>query len=250
MLKYLIFFTLILLIQNEFNSNQIYYLRDVYNLFKSPKIPVIEKFEEMILKSEENRLNKGNNDLLEVQIKKFGFNLKENVHLKVSFAKNKKKAKDDIIKYIEEKNMRDKHDKELAELFTQGIEYDNIQWRKYDLLISTKGTINALSILTKKTPNECVTIYFTSMGKLKYSSSTFVLINKSINIDNPFNDYFSLTQYERKWCLFCIQKHYMEIAKGNKINIPDKDILIRYYSILSYSLIANELNERYVKPFE
>ena len=76
------------------------------------------------------------------------------------------------------------------------MEYVTKQWKKYDLLFSKGNKIKTLSILTRKIVNKYVTIYFTSINKLDYPYGEFVLINKSINQFNPFNNKYSDSLYD------------------------------------------------------
>ena len=156
-----------------------------------------------------------------------------------------------IYKRCQNKQIRDNGKTKLGEKFTEIITYDIHQWHKYDLLVSQKGKINALSILTKKINTKYVTIYFTSMKKLEYTHKGFVLINKSINEDNPFNNKYSMTEYEFEcYDLIGAICAYEKVASGDKIDIPYLDILIRYYSILSYYAISQAIPTSFKLPFE
>ena len=77
--------------------------------------------------------------------------------------------------------MRKKGKNELGKTFTNIINYDINQWKKYDLLVSQGNKINVLTVITKKIVRKYVTIYFTSLAKLQYTHKDFILINKSIN---------------------------------------------------------------------
>ena len=132
--------------------------------------------------------------------------------------------------------------KHLSDLFSNQINYSN-QWKKFDLLVCEKPKLSALLILTKKIDGKFVTIYFMSLNKITYIHKNFVLINKSINDNNPFNNIYDLTEYDYK------SKLFKEIAKNDKIQLPHIKVLVKYYSIFSYYVIAKVINERFISPF-
>ena len=248
MLKYLVFLTLILFIKNEFSKEEIDYFKSVNVKVKNTRIS-------SDLREKVYALNEPSNALdipsLKEQITSFGFIQTKNDVLKVTTNSKLKYAIESIKKHIYKKEIRDNGKTKLGEKFTEIITYDIHQWHKYDLLVSQKGKINALSILTKKINSKYVTIYFTSMKKLEYTHKGFVLINKSINEDNPFNNKYSMTEYEFEcYDLFGTICAYEEVASGEKIDIPYLDILIRYYSILSYYAISQAIPTSFNLPFE
>ena len=250
MLKYLIFFTLILFIQNQFTYDEKKYLRSVYELTVKTEIDIIQNFKEKFEELYEI-LYLSNSVPLKRQISSLKFNKKEKDELEIDVNDTTTKAINKIKEHIISKDFRKYGNELLANLFTKSMEYDVDQWNKYDLLVCKGNTIKVLSILTKKISNKYVTIYFTSLDRLFYPYGEFVLINKSINKDNPFNNNYSMIHYY----LDCIKARaqrclIIKISSGNYITLKYADILIRYYSILSYNIIAQAIPENFPLPFE
>jgi hypothetical protein len=85
--------------------------------------------------------------------------LKENNILQIKIHDNESSAKNSIKQHIIEKKMRKKEKNELCKTFTNIINYDINQWKKYDLLVSQGNKINVLTVITKKIVRKYVTIY-------------------------------------------------------------------------------------------
>ena len=131
------------------------------------------------------------------------------------------------------------------------MEYLTKQWKKYDLLFSKGNKIKTLSILTRKIGSKYVTIYFTSIDKLDYPYGDFVLINQSINQFNPFNNKYFMIHYMMNYYKNSNpQCSITEISSDDNMKIAYIDILIRYYSILSYYNIAQAIPDKFPLPFE
>ena len=198
MFKHLIFFTLILFIQNNDSDDKKSYLKEIYNLFINTNI--ISNFENNV-----NSLNEPESYLgipkIEEQIKSFGFKILENDVLEIKVHTKKDYAIDSIKDYIYNNKIRLKGKTKLGNTFTNEIIYNNYQWNKYDLLVSQGRKIKELSVFTKKINKKYVSIYFASLSKLDYEYGDFILINKSINQNNPFNNLYSITQYDFN-CVF------------------------------------------------
>ena len=247
MLKYLIFLILILFIKNEFSKEEIDYFKSVNVKVKNTQISAD-------LREKVEALNEPSNVLgipsLKEQIKSFGFTLMDNDKLEIQIYNSEGDAKKAIKKHVKDKKIRKNGKKVLGKTFTEIMTFDINHWHKYDLLVCQGGKINALSILLKIINSKYVTIYFTSLSKLQYAYDGFVLINKSINEANPFNNKYSMTEYDFKcYDLLGIICAYEEVASGEKIDIPYLDILIRYYSILSYYAISQAIPTSFNLPF-
>jgi hypothetical protein len=241
MFKCLIFFTLILFIKNEFTETEKEYLQSVNTLTTSTRTNIIEDFKERY-----NKLIEINffNPSLKEQLYNIGFSEIEKDELIIKEHENENEAKKAIKAYIEEKNFRKYGNDKLGKVFTEKMKYQK-QWSKYDLLYCKGNKIKSLSILTKKIDKEkYATIYFSTFDRIFYEYGEFVLINNSINEDNPFNDIYSMTHLK----LIC---NYRDCQiKSPIIDILlYKNILIRYYSILSYNAIAQAIPANFNKPF-
>ena len=88
------------------------------------------------------------------------------------------------------------------------------------------------------------------MAKLQYTHKDFILINKSINENNPFNNIYSMTEYSFNCILLGTICEYKIIASGKDIQIPYLEILIKYYSIFSYYAISQGIGLGFKLPFE
>ena len=246
MLKHLIFFTLILFIQNISDDEKVY-LKSVYDLVTQSKFNLIDNLKEEVnsLKETDKRLIRSLKD----QIKSFGFQITDQDKLNIVINDTESNAKSFIKSLVVNINIRGNLGrdssklKHLSDLFSNQINYSN-QWKKFDLLVCEKPKLSALLILTKKIDGKFVTIYFMSLNKITYIHKSFVLINKSINDNNPFNNIYDLTEYDYK------SKLFKEIAKNDKIQLPHIKVLVKYYSIFSYYVIAKALNAKFILPFE
>ena len=246
MFKHLIFFTLILFIQNNDSDDKKSYLKEIYNLFINTNI--ISNFENNVNSLNEPELYLGI-PKIEEQIKNFGFKILENDVLEIKVDKNKDEAIDSIKNYIYDNKIRLKGKTKLGNTFTNEIIYNNYQWNKYDLLVSQGRKIKELSVFTKKINKKYVSIYFASLSKLDYEYGDFILINKSINQYNPFNNLYSITQYDFNCVFFGLSCSYDIIASGDNIKTPYAKVLVQYYSILSYYVISQELPANFNVPF-
>ena len=247
MLKHLIFFTLILFIQNISDDEKVY-LKSVYDLVTQSKFNLIDNLKEEVnsLKETDKRLIRSLKD----QIKSFGFQITDQDKLNILVDKKESSAKNFIKSLVVDNKIRGNGKHDLGDLFKNQINYSN-QWKKFDLLVCEKSKIRALLILTKKIDGKFVTIYFMSLNKITYIHKNFVLINKSINDNNPFNNIYDLTEYDyQKKRKYGIIYEYKEFAKNDKIQLPHIKVLVKYYSIFSYYVIAKALNEKFILPFE
>ena len=248
MLKHLIFFTLILFIQNISDDEKVY-LKSVYDLVTQSKFNLIDN-----LKEEVNSLKETDDNsiysLLKDQIRSFGFQITNQDKLNILVDKKESSAKNFIKSLVVDNKIRGNGKHDLGDLFKNQINYSN-QWKKFDLLVCEKPKLSALLILTKKIDGKFVTIYFISLNKITYIHKSFVLINKSINNNNPFNNIYDLTEYDYKSILgLGFIYEYKEIAKNDKIQLPHIKVLVKYYSIFSYYVIAKALNAKFILPFE
>jgi len=246
MFKHLIFFTLILFIQNNDSDDKKSYLKEIYNLFINTNI--ISNFENNVNSLNEPELYLGI-PKIEEQIKNFGFKILENDVLEIKVDKNEDEAIDSIKNYIYDNKIRLKGKTKLGNTFTNEIIYNNYQWNKYDLLVSQGRKIKELSVFTKKINKKYVSIYFASLSKLDYEYGDFILINKSINKNNPFNNFYSITQYDFNCVFFGLACSYDIIASGDNIKTPYAKVLVQYYSILSYYVISQALPANFNVPF-
>jgi len=248
MLKHLIFFTLILFIHN-FSDDEKVYLKSVYDLVIQSKFNIIDN-----LKEEVNSLKETDDNsiysLLKDQIKSFGFQITDQDKLNIVINDTESNAKSYIKSLVVKNKIRGNGKHDLGDSFNNQINYSN-QWKKFDLLVCEKPKIRALLILTKRIDGKFVTIYFMSLNKITYIHKSFVLINKSINDNNPFNNIYDLTEYDyQKKRKYGIIYEYKEVAKNDNIQIPHIKVLVKYYSIFSYYVIAKVINERFISPFE
>ena len=236
MLKYLIFFTLILFIQNEFTDDEKLFLNKIYYLTKTTEIDIIQNFKETLENFHENVVKFVP---LKEQISIKGFIKTEKDEFEIDYKDKKQKAINKIILHIKSKNFIKDGNEVLGNLFTKSIEYGVNQWNKYDLLFTKGNTIKVLSILTKKINNKFVTIYCTSLDKFIYPFREFVLINKSINDSNPFNNNYIIFHYKMECSKYRVPNcSIVPNLFGNRF----ADVLIRYYSILSYNMIAQAIS--------
>ena len=241
MIKYLIFFTLILFIKNEFTETEKEYLQSVNTLTSSTRTNIIEDFKERY-----NKLIVINffDPSLKEQLYNIGFSEIEKDELIIKEHENEKEAKKAIKAYIVEKNFRKYGNDKLGKVFTENMKYQK-QWSKYDLLYCKGNKIKSLSIFTKKINKEkYVTIYFSTFDRIFYEYGDFILINTSINEDNPFNDIYYMTHFK----LNCKYQDCKIMQVLIDITLY-KNILIRYYSILSYYVIAKSIPTNFNKPF-
>ena len=248
MLKHLIFFTLILFIQNISDDEKVY-LKSVYDLVTQSKFNLIDNLKEEVNSLKETDVNSIYSSLKD-QIRAFGFLITNQDTLNILVHNKESTAKSDIKSLVVNNKIRGNGKNDLGDLFSNQIKYSN-QWKKFDLLVCEKSKIRALLILTKKIDGKFVTIYFMSLNKITYIHKNFVLINKSINDNNPFNNIYDLTEYDYKSILgLGIIYEYKEVAKNDKIQLPHIKVLVKYYSIFSYYVIAKALNEKFILPFE
>ena len=240
MLKFLIFFTLILFIQN-YNLNKVEkdYLITINDLTTKTKDDIKKDFEDEITNLEKDTSWQVKTFLN--NFSKSGFNIKEKVSLKILIDKNEYNHKRLIQNYITSiSGFKRKKLADLITLFMDKIKYSDKQWSKSDLLVTKeKNIINTLSIFTKKIDKNYVTVYVITWNKMSYYKS-LILINNSINEDNPFNnkyDYNLLTHSP---------EGYLEYSSSE----PLIRVLVKYYSILSYYAIAQAIPAKFVIPFE
>ena len=248
MLKHLIFFTLILFVQNISDDEKVY-LKSVYDLVTQSKFNLIDNLKEEVNSLKETDVNSIYSSLKD-QIRAFGFLITNQDTLNILVHNKESTAKSDIKSLVVNNKIRGNGKNDLGDLFSNQIKYSN-QWKKFDLLVCEKPKIRALLILTKKIDGKFVTIYFMSLNKITYIHKNFVLINKSINDNNPFNNIYDLTEYDyQKKRKYGIIYEYKEFAKNDKIQLPHIKVLVKYYSIFSYYVIAKALNEKFILPFE
>ena len=86
------------------------------------------------------------------------------------------------------------------------------------------------------------------MEKISYPYGDFIIINKSTASYpyNPFNNNYSLTQYIYSPIIF----NYIKYQIKNETINNFKKLLVKYYSILSYYVIAEAIPASFLKPFE
>ena len=250
MLKYLIFFTLILFIQNNELDEKKDYLKNINFLTKRVENYTykIKEFEEEVDNLIEEKPNSKPKPIKK-QIKESGFVINENIKLNVLINDNENEPKTKIHNLIcNQKTTRKQNNKKelLGKIFTDIIQYSNKQWSKYDLLISKEKKINTLSIFTQLDTKKYVTVIVQTLEKIYYPYGDFIIINKltAPYPYNPFNNNYSLSQYTYDPSKSEYIKFEGEI-KNNLINV-----LVKYYSLLSYYVIAEAIPASFLKPFE
>ena len=148
MLKYLIFFILILFVQNMFTDNEKEYLKSVYKLTVRPEVDIIQNFREKF--KELNEVLFMIFLTLKVQISKIWFQKTLGDELKIEVHDNLNEAINTIKENITKKILGKMEMMYYVIILKNTMEYDIEQWKKYDLLFSKGNKIKALSILTNK----------------------------------------------------------------------------------------------------
>ena len=261
MSKYIIILLLLTSISSKKNKNNDLTeeeknkcLYQIYNLFTNTKnYNIIKDYEELFPLDEENNI------LYSIKLgEEIGrisaFEIKKNDILEIKDFNSEKDAKKSIIKYAEKYEIRDNGINDLGHFFTQQMKYNTNQWSKYDLLVSQKYGISTLSVFTNKYNSRFVNVYFVTIKRVKYPYNDFILINKSENPNNPFNNFYSMEVYRYDYHFQIIrqaEKQYKTVSNDeNKYIHKYKGTLVKYYSILSYYAIANKIKEKFPLPFE
>lgn len=106
------------------------------------------------------------------------------------------------------------------------------QWKKFDLIFSLGQTVSSISVFQKFYDYKFILIYFSSLKKLKFQGK-FILINRSIDYNNPFNNIFdpSILIIDRKFRI-----------------LKEDEILVKYFSVLSYNAFGHLLNLEFILP--
>ena len=229
-------------------------LKQIYDLFSNTKDPnIIKDYEELFPLDEED------NQLYSIKLgEEIGrisaFEIKKNDILNIEDFDSEIKAKQSIINKVVNYKIRDNGKNDLGHFFTQQMKYNSNQWSKYDLLVSQSNEISTLSVFTKKFNSRFVNIYFITIKRVKYPYKSFILINKSENPYNPFNNFYSMEVYRYDYHFQIIRnakKQYKIVSNDDDKYIHKyKGTLVKYYSILSYYAISNKMQERFTLPFE
>ena len=249
MSKYLIFLLFsVSTFSKQFTEND--YLNDILKYASNTNPNIIDKYKEFFpLNEKKSYLTIPS---LEDQIgRKSGFDKKDYDELIFKEFDDVNKAKQDIIEYIAKKSIRKTNSNDTADYFVKNMNYNYKQWTKYDLLVSKSKEISTLSVFTKKVVTKFVNVYFITIKRLKNRYTDFILINKSENEDNPFNSFYSIELYLNIYkTLITKQFKFTTIPKGNDIH-NYKNVLVQYYSILSYSAIADKVKyNKFKVPFD
>ena len=250
MLKYLIFFTLILFIQNNELDEKKTYLLNINFLTTTIKdySYKIKEFEQEVNNLKEETFS--NIKPFKKQVKESGFVINKNIKLKVLINKNENELKTVIQSFVFGQKIKKTEKPLLDKIFTEMIQYSNNQWNKYDLLVCKENKINTLSIFTQLDiyKKKYVTVIVETLEKISYPYGDFIIINKSIAPFpyNPFNNNYYLTQY----IYTPIIANYIVYDINYEIKNNFKKLLVKYYSILSYYVIAEAIPAPFLKPFE
>lgn len=118
--------------------------------------------------------------------------------------------------------------------FLNKIECDKSQWKKYDLVFNVNYKINSISVISKiNDEGHYIVIVFTSYKKLYSPYKPFTLINESKDSKNPFKNIYNIEVLKKDL--------------GEIIN-EDKDLLIRYYTILCFNDISQIIGGKFMVP--
>ena len=253
MLKYLIFFTLILFIQNNELDEKKNYLLNINFLTTTIEDYTykIKEFEQEVNNLKEEKTYSQIKPFKK-QVKESGFVINENITLKVLINENEIENENEyktlIKNFVFEQKIKKKEKILLDKIFKEKIQYSNNQWNKYDLLVSKEKKINTLSIFTKFDQKKYVTVIVETLEKISYPYGDFIVINKSTAPFpyNPFNNNYYLTQY----IYAPLISDFIIYDLNYEIKNNFKKLLVKYYSILSYYVIAEAIPAPFLKPFE
>ena len=260
MSKYLIF---LLLIISTFSKRFIEqkkknYLNDIFSLFSTALTNVKYNYESLFPLEEEEESMIYRDAKLKDQIGRAdSFKFTKNDKFANHIFENELDAKNDIknnyIEYIVENKKKKKFVEHLGIFFTKQISY-NSQWSKYDILVSQSHHISSLSLFTKFESGYYFNVYFETKKRIKHQYNDFILINKSENKDNPFNNFYSMKiyKYEHNEDETDVKKLFKKISSKEEPNIHKyKEPLVKYFSILSFNAISKQINNNYYfLPFE
>ena len=119
-------------------------------------------------------------------------------------------------------------------------------------MVCQSKDIRTLSVFTKKYGSQYVNVYFVTINRVKYRYDDFILINKSENTDNPFDNFYSMQAYKYEYGLFnTIKDRYKKVTEKDDPNVHKyKEVLVKYYSLLSYHAIAKNLDTEFKEVYE
>ena len=123
-------------------------------------------------------------------------------------------------------------------------------------MVCQSKDIRTLSVFTKKYGSKYVNVYFVTINRVKYRYNDFILINKSENSDNPFNNFYSIQAYEYDYggilgVFKPIKDRYKKVTEKDDPNVHKyKEALMKYYSLLSYHAIAKNLDTEFKEVYE
>ena len=253
MSKYIIFLLLILSIisKDPTNAEEQDLYKSIYDLTMKTKTNIIQNYREKIESLNEEESTLGYPSLADQIGRKSGFESKSNDILEIKVFTSEDSAKNSIVDYVVKYKIRNTGVHDLGNFFNLDIKYD-VQWSKYDLLVCQSKDIRTLSVFTKKYGSKYVNVYFVTINRVKYRYNDFILINKSENTNNPFNNFYLMQAYKYDYSFFkALKDSYKIVTEKDDPNVHKyKEVLVKYYSILSYKMIAEKLTENYRLPFE
>ena len=248
MSKYIIFLLLILSINAE--EQDLY--KSIYDLAMRTKTNIIQNYREKIESLNEEVSTLGYPSLADQIGRKSGFESKSNDILEIKVFDKESSAKKSIVNdYVAYYAIRNNGVHDLGKFFRIDIKYGE-QWSKYDLLVCQSKDIRTLSVFTKKYGSQYVNVYFVTIKRVKYRYDDFILINKSENSDNPFDNFYSMQAYKYDYGLLKpIKDRYKKVTEKDDPNVHKyKEVLVKYYSLLSYHAIAKNLDTEFKEVYE
>ena len=248
MSKYIIFLLLILSINAE--EQDLY--KSIYDLAMRTKTNIIQNYREKIESLNEEVSTLGYPSLADQIGRKSGFESKSNDILEIKVFDKESSAKQSIVNdYVAYYEIRNAGVHDLGNFFKIDIKYGE-QWSKYDLLVCQSKDIRTLSVFTKKYGSKYVNVYFVTINRVKYRYNDFILINKSENSDNPFDNFYSMQAYKYDYGLLKpIKDRYKIVTEKDDPNVHKyKEVLVKYYSLLSYHAIAKNLDTEFKEVYE
>ena len=254
MSKYIIFLLLILSIfskaPTKAEEQELY--KSIYDLAMKTKTNIIQNYRGKIESLNEEESSLGYPSLADQIGRNSGFDIKSNDILKIRIYNSVDSAKYSLVEnYVAKYDIRNNGVHDLGNFFTIDIKYGE-QWSKYDLLVCQSKDIRALSVFTKKYGSKYVNVYFVTLNRVKYRYNDFILINKSENSDNPFNNFYSIQAYEYDYGFFkAIKDRYKKVTEKDDPNVHKyKEALMKYYSLLSYHAIAQKIGTEFKQVYE
>ena len=226
--------------------------KSIYDLAMRTKTNIIQNYREKIESLNEEVSTLGYPSLADQIGRKNAFESKSNDILEIKVFDKESSAKKSIVNdYVAYYAIRNNGVHDLGKFFRIDIKYGE-QWSKYDLLVCQSKDIRTLSVFTKKYGSQYVNVYFVTINRVKYRYDDFILINKSENTDNPFDNFYSMQAYKYEYGLFnTIKDRYKKVTEKDDPNVHKyKEVLVKYYSLLSYHAIAKNLDTEFKEVYE